>query len=136
MAGTFLFGALFGFISSSQQIYVDIYGLGVYFPVAFAAMAGLMGVSSFTNSRIVRRIGMRRLSHGAMLAFTAPGSPEGMSSVPVVVLDSLMSIVSSPPTTMNGRRIFTQRGSRRWLVRRLPVPLAVGRSASGARPPA
>src|SRR5687768_15721444 len=37
MAGTFLFGALFGFISSSQQVYVDIYGLGVYFPVAFAA---------------------------------------------------------------------------------------------------
>jgi len=70
MAGTFLFGALFGFISSSQQIYVDIYGLGVYFPVAFAAMAGLMSISSFTNSRVVRRFGMRRLSHGAMLVFT------------------------------------------------------------------
>ncbi|MDP2780575.1 multidrug effflux MFS transporter [Devosia sp.] len=70
LAGTFLFGALFGFISSSQQIYVDIYGLGEYFPVAFAAMAGLMSVSSFTNSRIVRRYGMRRLSHGAMLCFT------------------------------------------------------------------
>ena len=70
LAGTFLFGALFGFISSSQQIYVDIYGLGVYFPVAFAAMAGLMGVSSFTNSKIVSRFGMRRLSHGAMLVFT------------------------------------------------------------------
>ena len=71
LAGTFLFGALFGFISSSQQIYVDIYGLGVYFPVAFAAMAGLMAVSSFTNSQIVSRFGMRRLSHGAMLVFTA-----------------------------------------------------------------
>ena len=70
LAGMFLFGALFGFISSSQQIYVDIYGLGVYFPVAFAAMAGLMAVSSFTNSRIVRRFGMRRLSHGAVLSFT------------------------------------------------------------------
>lgn len=70
LAGTFLFGALFGFISSSQQIYVDIYGLGVYFPVAFAAMAGLMAVSSFTNSLIVRRLGMRRLSHGAMIVFT------------------------------------------------------------------
>ncbi len=70
LAGTFLFGALFGFITSSQQIYVDIYGLGVWFPVAFAAMAGLMGVSSFTNSRVVRRFGMRRLSHGAMLVFT------------------------------------------------------------------
>ncbi|SMQ66336.1 MFS transporter, DHA1 family, bicyclomycin/chloramphenicol resistance protein [Devosia lucknowensis] len=71
LAGMFLFGALFGFITSAQQIYVDIYGLGVYFPVAFAAMAGLMAVSSFTNSKVVRRFGMRRLSHGAMLAFTA-----------------------------------------------------------------
>ncbi|UXN72487.1 multidrug effflux MFS transporter [Devosia sp. A8/3-2] len=75
LAGTFTFGALFGFISSSQQIYVDIYGLGVYFPVAFAAVAALMAVSSFTNSRIVSRVGMRRLSHGAMLVFT------GMSGV-------------------------------------------------------
>ena len=70
LAGMFLFGALFGFITSSQQVYVDIYGLGVYFPVAFAAMAGLMSVSSFLNSRIVSRFGMRRLSHLALLVFT------------------------------------------------------------------
>jgi DHA1 family bicyclomycin/chloramphenicol resistance-like MFS transporter len=70
LAGMFLFGALFGFISSSQQIYVDLYGLGVYFPVAFAAMAGLMAISSFLNSRIVRRFGMRRLSHFAVCVYT------------------------------------------------------------------
>ena len=70
LAGMFLFAALFGFISSAQQVYVDIYGLGVYFPVAFAAMAALMSVSSFTNSRIVSRLGMRRLSHFAILVFT------------------------------------------------------------------
>jgi DHA1 family bicyclomycin/chloramphenicol resistance-like MFS transporter len=70
LAGMFLFGALFGFISSSQQIYVDIYDLGVYFPVAFAGVAALMAVSSFTNSRIVRTLGMRRISHGAVLVFT------------------------------------------------------------------
>jgi len=70
LAAMFVFGALFGFISTSQQIYVDIYGLGAYFPVAFAAMAALMSVASYTNSRIVRRLGMRRLSHGAMLVFT------------------------------------------------------------------
>ena len=29
-----VFGALFGFINSAQQIYVGIYGLGVWFPVA------------------------------------------------------------------------------------------------------
>ena len=59
----FLFGAMFGFVSSSQQIFVDIFGLGALFPVAFAAMAGMMAVSSFLNSRIVKRFGMRRLSH-------------------------------------------------------------------------
>jgi MFS transporter, DHA1 family, multidrug resistance protein len=69
LAGMFLFGALFGFISSSQQVYVDIYGLGVYFPLAFAAIAGLMAVSSFLNSRIVSRFGMRRISHLALCVF-------------------------------------------------------------------
>jgi drug resistance transporter, Bcr/CflA subfamily len=70
LAGMFLFAALFGFISTSQQIYVDIYGLGVYFPVAFAAVAVLMAISSFLNSRIVARFGMRRLSHFAVLVYT------------------------------------------------------------------
>jgi DHA1 family bicyclomycin/chloramphenicol resistance-like MFS transporter len=70
LAGMFLFAALFGFISTAQQIYVEIYGLGVYFPVAFAAMAGLMSLSSFLNSRIVKHFGMRRLSHFALLVFT------------------------------------------------------------------
>ena len=66
----FVFGALFGFINTAQQIYVDIYGLGALFPVAFAAMAGLMAISSYLNARMVRRIGMRRLSHTALLVFT------------------------------------------------------------------
>lgn len=70
LAGMFVFGALFGFINTAQQIYVDIYGLGALFPVAFAAMAGLMAISSYLNARMVRRIGMRRLSHTALLVFT------------------------------------------------------------------
>ena len=53
LAGMFMFASLFGFLSSAQQIYVGIYGLGVYFPVAFASVALLMGVSSFTNSKLV-----------------------------------------------------------------------------------
>jgi DHA1 family bicyclomycin/chloramphenicol resistance-like MFS transporter len=67
LAGMFMFGCILGFISQSQQIFVEIYGLGPWFPVAFAGMAGLMAVSSFLNSRIVRRYGMRRLSHFALL---------------------------------------------------------------------
>jgi len=69
LSGMFLFSAMFGFIISSQQIFVGIYGLGPYFPVAFATMAGVMAVSSFLNSRVVRRFGMRRLSHGAMIVY-------------------------------------------------------------------
>ena len=95
LAGMFLFGALFGFISSAQQIYVDIYGLGVYFPVAFAAMAGLMAVSSFTNSRIVRRLGMRRLSHGAVLtAFSGVWLAFALSGfLPLWLFFSLLAVV-------------------------------------------
>lgn len=69
LAGAFIFGALFGFISTSQQIYVGIYGTGAMFPIFFAAQAGLMAVSAYTNSVIVRKIGMRRLAHGALLVF-------------------------------------------------------------------
>jgi DHA1 family bicyclomycin/chloramphenicol resistance-like MFS transporter len=71
LAGMFTFGALFGFINSAQQVYVDIYGLGAWFPIIFAAVASLMAVSNFLNSRLVGSLGMRRLSQGALLAFIA-----------------------------------------------------------------
>jgi DHA1 family bicyclomycin/chloramphenicol resistance-like MFS transporter len=71
LALTVMFGSLFGFINSSQQIYQGIYGIGALFPLFFGAVAGLMALSSFVNSRLVGRFGMRRLSHGALLGFIA-----------------------------------------------------------------
>jgi DHA1 family bicyclomycin/chloramphenicol resistance-like MFS transporter len=71
IASTFIFGALFGFINSAQQVYVGIYGLGVWFPVAFAAVAMFMALSSFVNAKLVGRFGMRKLSHGSLLGFIA-----------------------------------------------------------------
>jgi DHA1 family bicyclomycin/chloramphenicol resistance-like MFS transporter len=38
-------------------------------PVVFAGIAGMMALSSFLNSRLVGTVGMRRLSHGALLGF-------------------------------------------------------------------
>ena len=70
LATTFLFGALFGFINSAQQIYSGIYGLGVYTPVAFGGVAVFMALSSFINSQLVGRFGMRRLSHAALTGFS------------------------------------------------------------------
>ena len=69
LASTFIFGALFGFINSAQQIYVGIYHLGRWFPVAFAGVATFMALSSFVNSRLVGRFGMRRLSHASLVGF-------------------------------------------------------------------
>ncbi|MGQ3292304.1 MAG: MFS transporter, partial [Shinella sp.] len=48
-----------------------IYGLGVWFPVAFAGVAAFMALSSFVNAKLVGRYGMRRLSHGALVGFLA-----------------------------------------------------------------
>lgn len=69
LATAFYFGSLFGFLNVAQPIYVDIYGLGPYFPIAFAAVAVVMAGSSFINSRLVGRFGQRRLSHGALIAY-------------------------------------------------------------------
>jgi len=71
LASAIVFGSLFGFINSAQQIYVGIYDLGTMFPVVFAGVAIFMALSSFLNSRLVGRFGMRRLSHGALVGFMA-----------------------------------------------------------------
>jgi DHA1 family bicyclomycin/chloramphenicol resistance-like MFS transporter len=62
-------GALFGFVTSAQQIFVDVFDTGRLFAVFFAMIAGTLGVAAFLNSRLVGRHGMRRLSHGATIAF-------------------------------------------------------------------
>jgi DHA1 family bicyclomycin/chloramphenicol resistance-like MFS transporter len=66
-----LFGGLFGFLNSAQQIYQGTYGIGALFPLAFSASAVSIAIASFLNSRLVERLGMRLLSHTALLAFAA-----------------------------------------------------------------
>ncbi|WP_224407605.1 multidrug effflux MFS transporter [Afifella sp. IM 167] len=68
-ATALIFGGLFSFLNSSQQIYEEIFGLGAWFPIAFSGSAVLIGGAAFTNSRLVGRFGMRRLSHSALIAF-------------------------------------------------------------------
>lgn len=70
LAGGMMFGAMFGFLVSAQQVFTDVFGLGSLFPLAFAGVALAMSLSSFINSRLVGRFGMKRISHGAVVAFT------------------------------------------------------------------
>ncbi|MDO5895458.1 MULTISPECIES: multidrug effflux MFS transporter [Rhizobium/Agrobacterium group] len=69
LSSTFIFGALFGFINSAEQVYKGVYELGQWFAVAFAGVALFMALSSFINARLVGRFGMRRLSHGSLIGF-------------------------------------------------------------------
>jgi MFS transporter, DHA1 family, multidrug resistance protein len=68
IASGFVLGLLVAYIASSQQIFATGYGLGRYFPFAFGSVACAIALASFTNSQLVRRLGMRRLSHTALVA--------------------------------------------------------------------
>jgi len=69
LAAGFISGALMSYLSSAQQIFQEVYGLGKEFPVYMAALALFVGGASFVNSRIVMRLGMRVLSYRAILSF-------------------------------------------------------------------
>ena len=66
-------GSLFAFVFSSEQVFTEIYGLGPYFPLAFAAIAIGIAFAGFLNARFVGRYGMRVISHGALVGFVAAG---------------------------------------------------------------
>lgn len=68
-AAGFMFGCLLAYVASAQQIFVDVFGLGSAFPVMFGAVASTMAVASFANGRLVERLGMRLVSHTALVGF-------------------------------------------------------------------
>ena len=53
-----VFAPFLAYISSVQQVLQVQYNLGVYFPLAFGALALIIGCSSFVNGRMVSRVGM------------------------------------------------------------------------------
>jgi len=66
-----VFGSLFGFLNSSQQLIAEAFGAGDYFALIFGGAVVGMVAANFTNSRIVERFGARRVSHTALLVFIA-----------------------------------------------------------------
>lgn len=68
------FGVLFAFINQAEQIYTRTYGIGDNFTLYFSLVACFMAASSFANSRLTRRMGVRRLSQTALVAFMILGA--------------------------------------------------------------
>ncbi|NIJ08032.1 DHA1 family bicyclomycin/chloramphenicol resistance-like MFS transporter [Sphingomonas vulcanisoli] len=73
LVGACSFGAILGFINSIEQIVTDILHAQPLFPIIFASIAAAMGVAAYLNSRLVERLGTRRISHAALLCFTCAG---------------------------------------------------------------
>lgn len=69
LGSALVFGGLFGFINSSQQLIGEAFGAGERFPLIFAFCAGSMALANWSNSRIVERHGARRVSHAALFVF-------------------------------------------------------------------
>ena len=70
MSGIFLVGGILGFVNTSQPIYVGIFKLGVYFPLAFGGTAVVAAVASSLAPRIIDRLGVHRAAHGAAIIST------------------------------------------------------------------
>ncbi|OYY67777.1 multidrug effflux MFS transporter [Sphingomonas sp. 28-63-12] len=67
LAATALMGGLYGFINSVQQIVAALTGDNRLLVPVFIGVAGMMALANLLNSRIVMRIGTRRISHSALV---------------------------------------------------------------------
>jgi MFS transporter, DHA1 family, multidrug resistance protein len=74
IASTLAFGGLFAFIGSIQQIVFDAFGRPELIGLVFACVAAPMAFSSYANSRLVMRLGARRLLLAALAMLTAIAS--------------------------------------------------------------
>ncbi|SIR53787.1 MULTISPECIES: multidrug effflux MFS transporter [unclassified Bosea (in: a-proteobacteria)] len=81
LAMAFVLGGLFGFINSAQQIFVDVFHAPELFTTIFAGIAMFMAAASLLNSRIVGRLGMRRVSHGALVGYILLTSTHALLAV-------------------------------------------------------
>lgn len=68
-----LFSIMMSYISSAQQIYQDVYGLGAGFPLAFGAVAAATIGGNVVNARYVVRLGADRLARFGMILVVAGG---------------------------------------------------------------
>jgi DHA1 family bicyclomycin/chloramphenicol resistance-like MFS transporter len=69
LAQTLLLGSLMSYIGTIQQIVSDVYHRDPWMPTLFALSAVAMGCTSYLNSRVVERVGMRFIAHTALLTF-------------------------------------------------------------------
>jgi MFS transporter, DHA1 family, multidrug resistance protein len=98
LAQTVMFGSMMAYIGMVQQIFSEALRRASLMPSMFALCAVTMGFAAFMNSRFVERLGMRLISHTALLCFI------GVTALHVVVaamgLEQLWTFVAFQAVTM------------------------------------
>lgn len=99
IANACLTATVMGFLTSVTLIFADTFKQPALLPIGFAIMAGCMMAASFTNAAIVKRLGMRRIGHAAIIGMTAVAAFHvgltalyGDHLVTFVVLQALMMV--------------------------------------------
>jgi MFS transporter, DHA1 family, multidrug resistance protein len=66
-----MFGTIMAYVGMVAQIFSEVFHRPKLMPSMFALCAIFMGMAAYLNSRIVERLGMRLISHTALLLFIA-----------------------------------------------------------------
>lgn len=69
LAGAIMFATVMAYVGMVPQIFGEVFHRGSLMPGMFALCAITMGVAAYMNSRFVERLGMRTISHSAILCF-------------------------------------------------------------------
>jgi DHA1 family bicyclomycin/chloramphenicol resistance-like MFS transporter len=78
----FMLGMMMSYVSTAQQIFVDVYHEGDLFPILFGVVASAIALASILNSRNVVRVGIRRMCHSALAAFVVLCCAMGLAGFP------------------------------------------------------
>lgn len=93
----FAFGAMLGYLNSSQQIFQEMFHVGDRFALYFGMLAMAIGTAFFSNSALVRKLGMRRITRAAittMMAASALFLPYVLLAPPSLVAFMLFMAVA------------------------------------------
>jgi len=69
LALTVMFGSILAYVGMVAQIFSEVFHRATLMPIMFALCAVTMGFAAFMNSHFVERLGMRLISHTALLIF-------------------------------------------------------------------
>lgn len=69
LASTALFGALSAYVASIQQVVADVFHAADRLPLVFAGIAAPMALAAWLNSKVVGRLGLRRVGHAGLIAY-------------------------------------------------------------------